>query len=69
VYGNVNILWVCGVIHIESLDNVNKAQGLSVPDKAFDAWPSKEANDNTPKSRRAIAQKKIRAEATYACFY
>lgn len=60
IYGNVNILWVCGVVRLDidspCQSNPNVAASAS---QKFDAWPSVEAKKKM-NGARAVIQKSIR---------
>lgn len=60
IYGNVNILWVCGVVRLDidspCQSNPNVAASAS---RKFDAWPSEEANKKM-NGARAVIKKSIR---------
>ena len=55
VYGTLNILWVCGVIRMESGQSENMEVGSTKEsEEAFDAWPSKEAQANSDNNRERL---------------
>ena len=52
VYGNVNILWVCGAIRMEA--NNDNGAGESTSSNSFNAWPSQLAKAKTKYERSTI---------------
>lgn len=55
VYGKVNILWVCGVVRMESKRSEAEVEATGAATcQNFDVWPSEEAKANTAAAREII---------------
>ena len=68
VYGNVNILWVCGAIRMEATNDTNgAAEAASAP--SFNAWPSKLAKAKTEYERRTIASHEAMGDDIWSMMY
>ncbi len=53
VYGKVNILWVCGVMRLESsATKQGDSDVSSIQHESFDAWPSRNAKDRIERYKR-----------------
>ena len=55
VYGNVNILWVTGVIRMENTRGETESNAPAAPtEDTFDVWPSQQANAASENTRARI---------------